>query len=99
MTFSAEAHTVMGETVHATGDHEALGHWGAAGWGVPLHTDAGRYPDWVAEPVALPVGARFAWKLTAIGPDGVRWEAGDDRIDHVVPLPAGRDAFLHATWR
>jgi hypothetical protein len=99
VTFGAEAHTVMGETVHATGDLDVLGQWGARGWGVPLHTDAGRYPDWLAEPVALPVGARLAWKLTAVGPDGVRWEAGDDRVDHVVPLSGESDAFLHATWR
>ncbi|MEZ4322585.1 MAG: phospholipase D-like domain-containing protein [Myxococcota bacterium] len=104
VTFGATAYTVYGETLHVTGDRPELGAWGTLGWGAPLATDPAIYPSWASDPVSMPLGARVAWKLVAVDPasgaaePAVRWEAGDDRVDHLVPDPSG-DTALTATWR
>jgi hypothetical protein len=99
--FAVEAQTSLGEQLHATGDLPALGQWGAAGWGVPLVTDEASYPVWAADPVDLPVGARFTWKYTAVDGSNVRWEAGDDRSAHAVPDADGSSERVSRSdvWR
>lgn len=97
--FEAQVETAWGESVEVRGDHAALGAWGEDA--VPLYTDAETYPHWISEPVALPLGAAFAFKLTARTGAAVRWEAGDDRSGRAAPtaLQPARDRVLRAEWR
>jgi len=81
VAFVAEqAHTSWGESLWVVGDHDELGRWGQAHRGAPLNTDAERYPRWESvEPVRLPLGSPFEWKLVAWPEAGApRWEAGDN---------------------
>jgi len=99
--FEVEADTAWGETVYVRGDHPALFAWGEPGVG--LTTDARSYPIWRSElPPELPVGAAFAWKLTASRRGArPRWESGDDRHG-VVQATALRDddvALQTGVWR
>lgn len=98
--FTAQVETDWGEQVDVRGDHEALGAWQADG-SVALYTDADTYPLWISEPVALPLGAPLAYKLTASLRGAVRWEAGDNRAAIAAPraLQPGPDRVLHADWR
>jgi hypothetical protein len=82
-----EAATGWGEVISVRGEAEALGAWGP---GVELDTDEASYPDWWSrDPVELPLGRCFGWKLTAgyPGAESVRWESGADRQDCAGPDP------------
>ena len=93
-----EAHTDWGESVWVRGDHAALGGWGE---GVPLTTDAGSYPTWTSQTVALPLGTRFEWKLVAGRSGNIRWESGRNRVSHAGPraLLFEDSSTLRARWR
>ncbi|MDF1562993.1 MAG: phospholipase D-like domain-containing protein [Deltaproteobacteria bacterium] len=100
--FTATAQTEWGESVHVRGDAERLGAWGERGEGVPLFTDATSYPFWTTlEDVPLPVGAIFAWKVTAVSESGAtRWEAGPNRRSLAMDACLlGGGARFHGDWR
>ena len=104
VTFVAhEAYTGWGEVVKVRGDLPALGAWGTHHLGVALATTAADYPTWRSEPLPLPLGARFAWKLVASppGPGPVRWESGGDRVGTAAfgALVPGDEVLLSGTWR
>ncbi len=82
--------TRFGETLVLVGDLPELGAWDPAA-GVAL--DPTDWPRWRAR-VTLPAGVRFRWKLVTRGPDGDRWEQGDDRLTQ---MP--RDGELEVRWR
>lgn len=100
MRFEAEVETAWGEQVDVRGDRPELGGWAADG-AVPLYTDEATYPWWAAEPVELPLGAPFAYKLTASLEGAIRWERGGDRRAIAAPgaLQAGPDRVLRDAWR
>ncbi|MEQ1572413.1 MAG: carbohydrate-binding module family 20 domain-containing protein, partial [Myxococcota bacterium] len=87
VTFVAEeAYTSWGETVRVTGDLPELGAWGATGLGHPLWTEPSSYPTWSSpEPLRLPVGATFEYKLVAERDGVFRWEAGDNHVGFAQP--------------
>ncbi|NOY93963.1 MAG: hypothetical protein GXP55_22495 [Deltaproteobacteria bacterium] len=84
--FVANAETSWGEGVVVRGDLPELGRWGMDSDGVALSTDAASYPTWQNdEPVGLPLGTRFQWKLVITSGSGARWEAGQNRFDRAMP--------------
>ncbi len=89
VSFSVEVETQYGESAFIRGDHAVLGEWGFAHGGIELGTDGDRYPLWESrEPVALPLGTKFAWKIVAAWPAGSpRWEGEEDRATIAVPRP------------
>lgn len=98
-----EVHTSWGERVWVRGDSPDLGRWGAVHEGVALTTDPGSYPSWWSpDPVTLPLGSVFEWKLVAgEAADNVRWEGGDNRTGLAAPptLVPDDTVTLRATWR
>lgn len=102
VVFTATAETQWGESIHAIGDHEALGAWGATSLGIPLTTDAATYPAWTSQTISLPVGAPFEWKLIATRDATItRWESGENRraLAIALPLVPSLTARATATWR
>lgn len=75
--------TSFGERVVIVGGHPALGDWDPAR-GVPLGTTSSMFPSWGGR-VRLPRGERIYWKAVVVGPWGVRWEHGDDRVLETSP--------------
>jgi len=101
VTFSAEAHTEMGEMVWVVGDHDALGRWGQAHPGVPLTTTADTYPVWYSNaPVVLPLDQRFEWKLVIRNGAGeARWEGGGNRTQAALPAVCSGQTETWGAWR
>ncbi len=84
--FDVVARTHLGQDVYVTGSSKALGAWGAEGPGVKLETDPATYPDWRANDVALPLGARLEYKVVKRDADGrVEWEPGENAVLIVDP--------------
>lgn len=99
VVFSGEVETSWGENAGVRGELDVLGAWGP---GLTLSTDEDRYPLWTSEPVSLPVGVPFAWKLVAGYDDAnVRWEAGEDRHDAAMAptLLPDVSASIEGRWR
>jgi len=90
VSFEVEADfTQLGDEVAVRGGLDALSRWGQSNPGVPLKTDADTFPFWrSAEPVELPLGARFAWKAVVLrGDGGVTWEKGANWTAEASPGP------------
>ena len=99
VSFGAEAYTAYGEQVSVVGDLDALGAWGEQHPGLALDTSADTYPRWSSpKAVELPLGHDFEWKLTARGPDGLRWQPGRNQKDFAVPDVCGEGATVWAWW-
>lgn len=77
------ASTSFGESVVIVGSHPALGSWDPAR-GLPLATTDSMFPTWAGR-VRLPPGERIEWKAVVVGPSGVRWEEGEDRVLETSP--------------
>lgn len=97
-----EAWTTWGEGIRVVGDQPGLGMWGQEGLGVPMWTDAGLYPTWMAgEDLWLPVGTSFQYKLVAEQNGQLRWESGENQVGFAQP-PAfgeGERLELRTSWR
>jgi phosphatidylserine/phosphatidylglycerophosphate/cardiolipin synthase-like enzyme len=96
--------TEDGEAVHVVGDHPDLDEWGDRGPGVALETSTEDYPEWwTAEPVQLPLGSAFEWKLSTFDAEGelLRYEADPRRISVAYPpgLLPDDGLELKGSWR
>ncbi len=101
VTFVAhDTYTEWGQVAAVQGDVDALGAWGEAGPGLTLGTDGDRYPTWMGA-TELPVGQTFAWKLSVLAGDDVRWERGADRAGRAqsTALLPTEQALHEGDWR
>lgn len=78
--------TMFGESVVIVGGHPALGDWDPYR-GVPLGTTGSMFPTWAGR-ARLPRGERIEWKAVIVGPFGVRWEDGENRVLETSPRGA-----------
>ncbi|WP_228982410.1 carbohydrate-binding module family 20 domain-containing protein [Streptomyces sp. DH12] len=91
--FQVNATTVVGENIHVTGDHPALGGWNPA---VAPKLDPAAYPVW-KHTVSLPPGTTFSYKYVRKDAAGnVTWESGANRV---ATVPSGGTVTLSDTWR
>lgn len=100
-----EAHTDLGDDIRVLGSLPELGEWGDGdNFGVLLTTDGFSYPSWWSpEPVVLPLGVSFEWKLSRWRHyDLLEWERGDNRqaiaAPPVCPDP-DNPAMVEGTWQ
>ncbi|MFD7610184.1 carbohydrate-binding module family 20 domain-containing protein [Streptomyces sp. NPDC059828] len=92
-SFGVSATTVLGQNIHVTGDHAALGNWNT---GAALKLDPASYPVWKLD-VGLPAGTAFAYKYIRKDATGtVVWESGANRT---ATVPASGTVTLNDTWR
>ncbi|KUH36182.1 MULTISPECIES: carbohydrate-binding module family 20 domain-containing protein [Streptomyces] len=91
--FQVNATTAMGENIHVTGDHPALGNWNPAG---APKLDPAAYPVW-KRTVSLPPGTAFSYKYVRKDAAGnVTWESGANRV---ATVPSSGTVTLSDTWR
>ncbi|MEU2184271.1 carbohydrate binding domain-containing protein [Streptomyces thermolilacinus] len=88
-SFSVNATTVPGQSIHVVGAIPALGSWSPV---AAPRLDPGSYPVWKLD-MALPAGTAFTYKDAA---GNVTWESGANRTGAV---PAQGTVTLTDTWR
>jgi len=90
--------------IFVAGDVSALGAWGAQHSGLPLVTDEQNYPRWWSEdPVELPLGAPFVWRLWAGASETGKktWEKTKNRNGLAGPGPFDTPSkvVIDAQWQ
>ncbi|CAL9611442.1 carbohydrate binding domain-containing protein [Streptomyces sp. enrichment culture] len=92
-SFSVNATTVPGQSIHVVGDIPALGSWSPA---AAPRLDPASYPVWKLD-LALPAGTAFSYKYIRKDAAGnVTWESGANRTGTV---PAQGTVTLTDAWR
>ncbi|MEV4949975.1 carbohydrate-binding module family 20 domain-containing protein [Streptomyces sp. NPDC053755] len=91
--FQVNATTVLGQNIHVTGSHAALGNWSPA---AAPKLDPTSYPVWKLT-VPLPAGTSFEYKYVRKDAAGnVTWESGANRV---ATVPASGQIVLDDTFR
>ncbi|MFE1579820.1 carbohydrate-binding module family 20 domain-containing protein [Streptomyces fradiae] len=92
-SFNVDATTSLGQNIHVTGNHAALGNWNPA---AAPKLDPSGYPVWKLD-LTLPAGTTFEYKYVRKDAAGnVTWESGANRV---ATVPASGKVTLTDTWR
>ncbi|MFD3357234.1 carbohydrate-binding module family 20 domain-containing protein [Streptomyces fradiae] len=92
-SFNVDATTSLGQNIHVTGNHAALGNWNPA---AAPKLDPSAYPVWKLD-LTLPAGTTFEYKYVRKDAAGnVTWESGANRV---ATVPASGKVTLTDTWR
>jgi hypothetical protein len=93
LRFDVLARTHWGQEVYVVGNG-ILRDWNTEN-GIKLGTDAESYPEWRANPIEVPLGARFEYKVVKRNARGeIDWEPGTNAILVVDPTSAPDPALI-----